>query len=196
MKNPTPKPPKNLTGKTIITPLGKIRPGRRKPFHKATRQVQDEIIDFVAKLLTRQASRYEIHKAVEAKFDLGWDQTDRTYIPRAKEQIRKATSISKDQAREIGLGVLLDVVKTEKGNVRVNAERRLSEIFGYNAPTRTELSGPDGGLIPLGHQKVESLPDSELTRIVREGLEKGFLKPEEVPAKLLASNGEKGNGAS
>ncbi len=138
------KPPKNLTGKTIVTPQGKVRNGQRKPFKKANLKEQAEIIDFVANMLIRQASRYEIHKAVESQFGKSWDQTDRSYVTRAKEQIRKATNITKDQAREIGLGVLLDVVKTEKGNVRVNAERRLSEIFGYNSPTQHRIGDPSG----------------------------------------------------
>lgn len=162
-KEQPPKPPKNLTGKTIVTPQGKVRNGNRKPFKKANLQEQAEIIDFVAKLLVRQASKYEIHKAVEAKFNKSWKQTDAIYLGRARAQIRKATSITKDQAREIGLGVLLDVVKTEKGNVRVNAERRLSEIFGYNAPTRTELTGADGG--PIATKEENPLAGASIERL-------------------------------
>lgn len=163
MKEKPVKPPKNLTGKSIATPNGKIRPGNRKPFRKATLEEQAEIIDFVAKLLVRQASKFEIHKAVETKFGKSWQQTDVVYLTRAREQVRKAASITKDQAREIGLGVLLDVVKTEKGNVRVNAERRLSEIFGYNAPTRTELTGADGG--PIATKEENPLAGASIERL-------------------------------
>ena len=52
--------------------------------------------------------------------------------------------MTKTEAMEIGLSVILGVIKTGKPTERIRAEERLASIMGYDAPRRTELSGPGG----------------------------------------------------
>jgi len=147
---PPPKPPKNLTGKTITTPDGKkIRNGNRYPVKRSTLETQAKIIERVAQLIVRRATRTEIHEAVREEFGIQYLQCDLTYVKRAQEMLRKQANMTADQARHLGVNILLDVVRgPSKPSDRISAESRLADIFGYNAPRRTELAGPGGTDLP------------------------------------------------
>lgn len=144
MKEAPAKHPKNLTGKTIVTPEGKIRPGNRKPMKKATLEQMEERIDFCLKLLIRGATTAEIHKAMADRFDIHWRTIDDIYIVRARKLRQERAGISNGEARDFVITNLLDVVKTEKGSVRVSACAQLSEIFGCYAPKHHRFADPDG----------------------------------------------------
>lgn len=81
----------------------------------------------------------------------------------------------KDEARELGLTVILDCLKSTNAGVRIRAEQRLAEITGYNAPTRTELSGPNGAPIQTAERftvvELPALEGDHLTerRVVAQG---------------------------
>jgi len=143
-----PKPPKNLTGKTVVTPEGKIRPGNCHPIKKSTLEQQAKIVERVAQLIVRRATRTEIHDAVRQEFGIQYLQCDLTYVKRANEMLRKQASMTLDQAKKVGVNVLLDVLRDGKPSERIAAESRLADIFGYNAPRRTELTGADGADLP------------------------------------------------
>lgn len=111
---------------------------------KPTAAEHAERVDFVAAMLARVCTRTEIHRAVNEKYgDLHWRTSDR-YMVRAREQLHKQASLTKTEAMEIGLSVILGVIKTGKPTERIRAEERLASIMGYDAPHRTELSGPGG----------------------------------------------------
>lgn len=63
---------------------------------------------------------------------------------RAREQLHNQASLTKSEAMEIGLSVILGVIKTGKPGERIRAEERLASIMGYDAPKRSEYSGPGG----------------------------------------------------
>jgi hypothetical protein len=115
-----------------------------KPRRKPTAAEHAERVDFVATMLARLCTRSEIHKAVKEKYgDLHWRTADR-YMVRAREQLHKQASLTKSEAMEIGLSVILGVIKTGTPTVRIRAEERLASIMGYDAPKRSEYSGPGG----------------------------------------------------
>ena len=108
-----------------------------------TRAEHDERVEFVAELLVRQQKRMQIHRAVQAKWPVHWRSVDR-YLVHAKEMLRKQAQMSKDDAKNIGVNVLIGVFREGKASERVAAVRVWSEIWGYNAPVKHEVSGADG----------------------------------------------------
>jgi len=162
-KPPKVKPPKNLTGKTV----NGVRPNNRKPYKKSTVREIEEIVDAVCIMLVRQFTKTQIHTAVENKFNKDWSTTDRIYIPRAKERLAKQASQTKEEAKSNGIGVLLDILRTGTAKERIMAERRLSEIHGYNAPTHhtQHISTPIGEKIVLEHKSKEKFDLDEFGRI-------------------------------
>ena len=139
-----PKPPLNTTGKAIVLADGrKIRNGQRRPFHKSTLEQQERITEFVADMLIGLAKPHEIKDAVRKEFNRQ-HRTAVAYIARAKKLLRKQAEMMPQDAKGIGVHVLLGVMRSGKPSERVAAERRFSEIYGYNAPTRSEITGPDG----------------------------------------------------
>lgn len=175
-----------------MNPTESITP-RRKP----TAQEHAERIDFVAARVARTCTRSEIHSAFRKRWAwVHWKTID-NYIVRAREQLRRQASMSKDDAKQIGLGVILGVMKEGKPIERIRAEERLAAIMGYDAPKRTEVSGPGG--LPIQSVDV-SLNMNEIrdrVRVAVEGEEavklmeaRGLLTFPEVPGK----NGGNGNG--
>jgi hypothetical protein len=63
---------------------GKVRPGQRKPYVKATRQQIDERRGYVARLLRAGKTKTQIHHAVREKFGVEWRQCDRAIAWLAK----------------------------------------------------------------------------------------------------------------
>jgi len=148
------KPPKNLTGKTIVTPKGKIRPGNRVPLKKATLEEMEERIDFCLKLLIRGATKMEIHKAMADKYGLHYLTTDIIYVKRAKKLRQERANISTGELRDFVITNLLDVAKVGKDAQRVSACSELIDIGGFRAPRRTELTGAEGGPLVTSNQDI------------------------------------------
>lgn len=63
-----------------------IRPGQTHAYRKGTRQQIDERIGYVARLFHDGRSRFQIHRAVRAKFNVEWRQCDRyiTWLTRPR----------------------------------------------------------------------------------------------------------------
>ena len=136
----------NAKGRLVGTT---IRPGQRKPYRKATLEEQARRVEYVAHLLVAERTRCEIHRLVKHKFDIEYLQCDLTYVKRAKEWLKARCSITTAQAKMKGLNVLLDILRKGSNGDRLRAERRLAEIFGYDAPQRMEVSGRGGEPIVL-----------------------------------------------
>lgn len=122
-----------------------IRKGQKVPYIKATAEVVQERVEFIARLLVQRLSRTEIHKEVKKQWRLDWRTIDNMYISRAKQFLVKQAAMSPADAKNVGVNVLLEVIRTGKPSERTSAERRLSEIYGYNAPTKIEHLGEGGG---------------------------------------------------
>ena len=112
-----------------------IRPGQKTPFRKATDEEKSERVEWLANqfagnpLLTNGAAK----KLMATRYRLKHRQIAE-YIARARNCLDVRANMSKSAAKEIGVNALLNILAKEKGSVVVQAERRLSEIFGYNAP--------------------------------------------------------------
>ena len=158
------KPPKNLTGKT----KDGVRPNNRVPYKKATNRQIHEIIDFVADMLARTWTKTQIHRAVAAKYKKDWSTTDRIYIPRAKELLTQRAAMTTGEAKEVGINVLLGIIRTGTPSERTRAEQRLSFIFGYNAPTEHRIATPFGQPIEMKDvTEAPQLPKGRLIEILR-----------------------------
>jgi hypothetical protein len=162
---------------------GIIRPGQRKPFIKGTARQIQERVEFVAGLLVKEKTRTEIHRAVRRKFNIEYLQCDLTYVKRAKEWLVERCNITAAQAKSKGLNVLVDVLRTGTNGERLKAERRLAEVFGYDAPRRMEVTGRDGEPL-LKERPFRNVPTEELIRLA---------ESESREADAVAGNGG-GNG--
>jgi hypothetical protein len=126
----------------------------------------------VAGLLIKGWNRYEIHKKCCPQYDRDWHQID-IYISRAKELLREQSKMTPEDAKALGVGVLFRALR-KGGNQSLAAERRLGEIFGYDAPRRAELTGVNGGPLellagarPFKGLTIEEL-EAEARRIINE----------------------------
>lgn len=161
------RPPKNMTGKSIKTADGYyIRPGNRYPYKKANRLETEEIVEFVAGLRARRFGKCAIHREVLEKYGRRWDVVDGLYIPRADALLRKQAALTSEQAKEIGVNILLDVMQCGKPGERIGAEARFAEIFGYNAPKRQELTGADGENLPAMVVQVVGVSSEPVRHVV------------------------------
>jgi hypothetical protein len=144
----------NTNGKPVGTT---VRPGQRKPYRKATLEEQARRVEYVAHLLVKEKTRCEIHRLVKHKFDIEYLQCDLTYVKRAKEWLKARCSITAAQAKMKGLNVLVDILRKGSNGDRLRAERRLAEIFGYDAPRKMEVTGKDGEPMVLANAPVRIL---------------------------------------
>ncbi len=157
-----------LATKSIRTPEGVIRPGTRKPFRKATRIEVEERVELIAAYMRVNplCTKWDIHRKFVKKFNIHYAHLDQVYVPRAREILVKQAKITKDQAKEVGVNLILTLLSHHEPKVRLAAEKRLAEIYGYNAPTRIESSGPDGGPIQVEERPLEEIPSDRLRTIV------------------------------
>lgn len=162
---------------------GVIRPGQRKPFRKATARQIQERIEFVADLIVKEKTRCEIHRAVKRRYNVEYLNCDLIYVKRAREWLRERCNITAAQAKSKGLNVLVDVLRTGNNSERLKAERRLAEVFGYDAPRRMEVTGKDGEPL-LKERPFRNVPTEELIRLA---------EAESREADAVAGNGG-GNG--
>lgn len=172
MKEQTEKPPKNLTGETIETPAGKIRPHQRTPYRKASAEEVEQRVELCAQLICQQATMGQIKKVFREKFNLNY-RAVYIYIARARKYLAVQAGRSKDDMRREGVGLLQSIIRTGTTKEKLAAEKRLAEIFGYDSPHRSEISGPDSAPIKVEHKSRTSSFDwdkfGELCRGVQVG---------------------------
>lgn len=120
-----------------------IRKGNRRPYKRAPYSEINLRIAAIALLVRKGLTNFQIHDLACPKYDISWQQCD-VYIRKSKEYLKERAGISVEQAKNKGLDMLLD--RMEKGNdgIKLAAERRVSEIMGYNAPTKIAPTTPDG----------------------------------------------------
>lgn len=125
----------------------------RKKAIKPTAREHAERVDFVGQCLGKLLTRTQIHRACEEKWGVHWRSADR-YMVRAKELLRERCRMPKDEARELGLTVILDCLKSPNASIRLRAEERLAMITGYEPPRRSEITGADGGPVAVAEKVV------------------------------------------
>jgi hypothetical protein len=132
---PKPKPAK--------TPV--VRRGQVKPYVKATNAVIEQRVEEVAFLLARGASKTQMHETIGVKHNLHWRTVD-VYIVRARKLLRDRSNRSREDVRGDAVAFYQSVLLSAKTTTveKIKAQTRLDEIFGIDAPQRTELSGPEG----------------------------------------------------
>jgi hypothetical protein len=146
---------------------GTVRPGQRTPYRKATAEEVQERIEFTADLILKEKPRCEIHRILKRKWGLHWTTIDSMYVLRARKWLMERCNITVAQAKSKGLNVLIDVLRTGNNSERLKAERRLAEVFGYDAPRKMEVTGRDGE--PLVNERpFKSVPTEELIRLAHE----------------------------
>ena len=152
------KPPVVLV--TTRTPEGTIRKGTRIPYRKPTAEVVEQRVEALAAYIRANplANRFELHRKFCKKFGVAWDSIDKMYTPRARKLITKQASVSKEEAREVGLGVVTRLLNDPDKKIRLMAEKAYREIVGYAAPAQHRIGGPDGQPLPA--------PTSSATTVV------------------------------
>jgi hypothetical protein len=130
-----------------------------------------------ALVLRRQGATYDqIGKALEVSTMTAHRYVNDAIaaIPREEAKEVKALAISKLDAQEMRLNVLLEsttrkptvleLVRIELALVRI-AERR-ARLEGHDAPTRAEITGKDGAPLALSVADLEGMTDEQLERYI------------------------------
>jgi hypothetical protein len=140
---PDTRPPKNTSGKTNAQ---NVRPNQRKAYRKATRIEIEQRIEWLADFIAERplVSRTEIHRVMRERYNVLYLNTDLIYVKRAREQLSKRVNMTKQEAKELGVNLLVRLAKSGKDQIKLAAEKRIGEIYGYNAPTHLRVGDPSG----------------------------------------------------
>lgn len=126
------------------------KPARRK----TTRLEYDERVDFVLSLMVRCATRGQIHQACRERYGTVWRTADR-YVSRAKEQMAKNATVNREQMRAESLAVYESIIRGPASpSAKIRARERIDQLFGLEAPRRSEISGPEGGPVAVAEKVV------------------------------------------
>src|SRR5579872_7184042 len=124
-----------------------IRRGQKKPFRKAPAAEIELRIEWLAKemVLNPALTRYGIHEKMCPRYNLDWRTVDVIYINRARKLLKDRARMTTEEARRIGVNLLIDIICNGTPREKLAAEHRLAEVFGYNQPRQSVVSGPAGG---------------------------------------------------
>ena len=147
-----------MTDTATAQPPKRGEPGGQP--RKCTRQEAEERTDFVARLVSKNLYRSEIQKAFVTKYGETTSRQVEEYISRARKLLKKHCNMTREEARELTLVNLLDILRSGKGNERNRALELWVKVHGLEAPVRLEHSGPNGGSI-----RVEAQPRYDLSRL-------------------------------
>lgn len=122
-----------------------IRRGQKKAYVKATNDEIERRVEETAFLLAAGSTKSDLHQAIGQKYNLHWRTVD-IYIARARAFLLKQANKTRDEVRADAVNFYESILKnpTSTTRERLQARTRLDEIYGIDAPRRTELSGPDG----------------------------------------------------
>lgn len=112
---------------------------------KPTRLEHDERCDYVAKLMVRCLSKYEINRLMRERFGV-CARTVENYRARVKETWAKDAVRGRDQMRSESLAFYESIQREPKvsAQARIRARQCIDVLFGLIAPTKHEVSGPGG----------------------------------------------------
>lgn len=160
---------------------GIVRRGQKKPFVKSTVKEIDQWIEKIAADIVSGYTRGQLVRRYSNNCNKHWRTID-IYIVRARELLQKQADMTPEQARATGIGVLMKGLKSKKIDHNFRAEERLAKIFGYDQPSRQEISGPNGNPIELlaGPRPLQHLSDADLLELT-EGKKIIKLEPAQLP---------------
>ena len=163
------KPP--LAEETTWTPEGPIRKGNRKPYRKATLEDIELRVTELAEWLQAHpfASRFQVYKQFCKKWKLTWKIIDGYYIGRARKRNKELLRFTVEDAREVGLGVVVRMLDHPAPRIRLRAVKAFTEITGCDAPRRMELTGPGGGPIQTEARPLADISDDRLRELAERG---------------------------
>ena len=163
------RPQKGMSEQAQETPQpakdnGKIRPGQKRPFHRGTSKEIEKRVEFICLCIGKGLTKYAMKQAFRSQFgDMSARQIE-NYIARAREIIVKQSNRSRDEVRADSLAFYRNIIATEKAPVvRIKAQERIDQIYGIDAPRRSELSGPLGG--PIKTEETVALPEMSEAKI-------------------------------
>ena len=135
------KPPKNLTGKTIVLPDGgKIRKGQKKLFAKCTQHQVEERIEAASILLGQRKKIGQIKGIFERDYGINYRQTV-IYITRARERMAAEYGKTRVEFRNDSLGTYLAIIadSLSKPSDKIQAQRSIDDLLGLRIPSTVEL---------------------------------------------------------
>lgn len=140
---------------------------RKKPFVKATQeQIQDRVEFVYAIISANPLVRTSVIKdAVFKQFGVEYRQCEE-YLSRARDLMRKRSTMPKEEAKDIVVNGL--VREMGAGKHVVQAADTLCRIYGLFAPTKTEISGPEGGTIKVEDKTKKEIDYDGLSKVARE----------------------------
>ena len=148
------KPPKNETGTTVQTAEGKVRPGNRKVYKRATLDEVERRVVFVRGLLARRAYKSEIKHILFARYSVGHRQAERL-MARARAMLREEANVSLDQARQDSVALYVSLIRdTDDDRIRLIAQARLDAIFGVLAAPRAPVNSDGSPAVPQVNVRV------------------------------------------
>ncbi len=125
------------------------------PGSKPSALQMEQRITEVEMLLSLGSRRTQIHAAMEAKYNIDWRTTDR-YMSRARANLVKRSQKPKEEhcLDSFNFYQAIALNSAARPSDRITARKRIDELFGLDAPRRTEISGPEGSPIAFGDVKV------------------------------------------
>lgn len=136
-------------------------PGKPRQKQLSRKSTDDEIarrIDYLTDLLATMpnVSRYKLHDKLGKKWKVGWRMIDE-YVARAREALLQRTNNNRNTIQSKAQAFYEAIISNplEETKTRLKAQQLLVELFGANAPRRTELSGPEGGPIQTENTNAE-----------------------------------------
>lgn len=125
---------------------------------KPTNEELKQRIALVAEMLCTGLTKTQIHRACEQKWQVDWHTADR-YMRRARITLEEEITQERPAMLASAVGFYKSMLRKPSASDRdkILAHTRLDQLLGLDAPTRQEISGPDGG--PLTQVHVY-LPDN------------------------------------
>lgn len=108
---------------------------------KCTRQEAEERVDFVARLVSKNLYRSEIQKAFVTKYGETSSRQVEEYTARARKLLKKHCNMTREEARDLALVNLMDILRSGKPAERNRALELWVKVHGLEAPTQVELNG-------------------------------------------------------
>lgn len=137
---------------------------KRKVPRARTKPTQDEIeerTEFVMELEAQYMHEGQIKRMFREKYGDVHYTTILDYIQRARARFKQSANVKPSDVAERAMAFYQAVIRDPCSTVteRIKAQERMDKIFGIEAPSRSELSGVNGGAIQI----EQLIAASELT---------------------------------
>jgi len=133
---------------------------KRKPV-RPTEDEMEEKIEFVMELEAQYMHEGQIKRMFREKYGDVHYTTILDYIQRARARFKQSANVKPSDVAERAMAFYQAVIRDPCSTVteRIKAQERMDKIFGIEAPSRSELSGVNGGAIQI----EQLIAASELT---------------------------------